>query len=536
MPDGDLDSELHDKVKKLWDEISDRIESRFGLESSAYQNLTIAVEHTKPEVDEGAWCDNRTLYLTKSAIDGTLPMKAVLSLIYMRMILSGEQISDECIDDFSMEFARQMTKGTQQRNWVRWWKSQLSSRVLSTVSDYDPSVSFPLLYDLVGEKGLDTLMREILAMSKYGVVLDYEDFVTFLQTRFPRFSVNLSPTDLRIINSLLKNDENSYTAIADQIGISVEWVSRRISSLRRHFVLRRFEHIPFSKIGIRLFHLFLGSDNNALRYISNCPFLYAYQKVLTGRWSGFATLAVPDNNQSMKSIKDFLHLMQRRIESVLIEIESSGTINCFDFYDGKEGCWAIPWNLLAIHIRKIHDADLASAFPRVDSPACKTRLHLDSLDIRILNQVRMGVNSVAKIRAALEIGQERASRRLNQLRESGLIVTTWEVHNIGLNEGVIVVSDDIKTGESIAAWAQRLPRCIVSFDKGRRLVMIAQLPAGGSHGLPWALSSLSENLTIEVLGTKIYGGYGFPDKLWNSHKQRWECPEDEIEKWLGSII
>jgi hypothetical protein len=143
---------------------------------------------------------------------------------------------------------------------------------------------------------------------------------------------------------------------------------------------------------------------------------------------------------------------------------------------------------------------------------------------------------VAKVRAALEIGQERAARRLNKLREAGLMVTTWEVHNIGLNEFVIVISDDTKTGESVAAWAQRLPRCIISFDKQRRLVMIAQLPAGGSHEMPWALSSLSENLWIEVLGTKIYGGYGFPDNLWNSHKQCWECPDDEIEEWLRGII
>ena len=61
----------------------------------------------------------------------------------------------------------------------------------------------------------------------------------------------------------------------------------------------------------------------------------------------------------------------------LIEIASSGTVNCFDYYDLRKGMRAIPWELLGIQIHKVYNEQLGSAFPRVDYPASRTQIHLD---------------------------------------------------------------------------------------------------------------------------------------------------------------
>ncbi len=219
----------------------------------------------------------------------------------------------------------------------------------------------------------------------------------------------------------------------------------------------------------------------------------------------------------------------------LIEVASSGTVNCFDYYDSRNGAWAIPWELLEIQIRKVYNDELGSAFPRIDHPTSRTQIHLDRLDLQILGQVRHGSSSIAKVRTALHIGQQRAAKKLKRMREAGLILSTWEIHNIGLDESVIVVTDDKRTAESITAWTQRLPRSIVSFDENRRLCLVMQLLSGGSFGMARALSSLSGRVTVDMLGIKIYGAWGFPTSLWNVSEQRWRTPDDGLREWFEKL-
>ena len=99
----------------------------------------------------------------------------------------------------------------------------------------------------------------------------------------------------------------------------------------------------------------------------------------------------------------------------------------------------------------------------------------------------------------------------------------------------IAVTDDKRTAESITAWTQRFPRSILSFDENRKLCLVTQLPSGGSFGMAKALSSLSGRVTVDMLGMKIYGAWGFPTNLWDVRGQRWRAPEDGLREWFEKM-
>jgi hypothetical protein len=212
-----------------------------------------------------------------------------------------------------------------------------------------------------------------------------------------------------------------------------------------------------------------------------------------------------------------------------------GTIDCFDYYDLSSNDWSIPWELLEIQLNRIHQEGLAKVIKRIDTPANKTRVHLDDIDMKILDQCRKGNTSISGIRKSLKVGQERVARKIKILREEQLLVTTWEVHNIGLHEGVIVITNEQKSGATIAAWAQRLPRVIVAFDTDRKLFLTTQLPIGGSYGLTSCLSSLSDSTSVGILDTKMYGAWGLPIGLWDCTTQKWQCPREAIENWFSEL-
>ena len=460
--------EIYMRIIELWKRFSHQIENKFGLIPGPCPSRVEVTEEDCVQQNFGGLLSNDVFYITNDALNNSIPLEGIIAKICMETALPKEGFYEEAINDICVEFARQILEGEKTKTWIKVWSLNSPKKKLSTIMTHNPSVFFPLLYDLAGAVGLQQLVQDICTMAKCGIHLNCTDYLSFLKTHFRRLSVNLNQTDLKIINVLLHNGSCSYTDLGEKIGISSEWVSRRVSSLRRLSILRRFERVPFSKVGIRMFHLFLYSGNKKkepLEFLLACPFLYCYRKILTGFWDALATLAVPDNESSIESITEFLHTLSKwGFQSSLIEVISSGTIDCFDFYDTNYGSWAIPWEVLALQIRKIHDDGLASAFPRIDQPASKTNIILDELDFKILDQIRKGNSSVGKVRRALHIGQENAANRLKSLISAGLIQKTWEVHNIGLNESLLVFCDDEKTGESITAWAQRLPRSIVNFN------------------------------------------------------------------------
>jgi DNA-binding Lrp family transcriptional regulator len=453
--------------------------------------------------------------------------------------VSPSGICSQCTDDLAMEFARQILDRTEQKHWVKMWNDAESNGSRKTTRFYNPSMTFPQI-ELVGGPGtFSKIVKEALATTKSGLVLDFNDFVLFLGKRLKQIVARMDHTDVRIVSHLIKSGEIDNLSLAKALDITPEWVSRKISQLKKRGILRCFNRVPFSRVGIRMFNLFVNSGVNneePFKFLEGCPFLYSYQRVLTGKWDCLAILAVPDNITSMKLLSDLDGILKRwGLDSLLFEIASSGTVNCFDHYDTTANQWSIPWELLEIHLRRIYDGKLAQVIDRIDCPANRTREQLDELDMQILELMRHGDTSISKVRSVLRIGQQKTVERIRRLRDEHLIVTTWEAHNVGLNESIVVSSTDITIGQAIAAWSYRLPRAIASFDVNRNLTLNVQLPQGGVYGLTRAMSFLGHKIDAGVLDEKLYGGWGFPTHLWDTKQQGWACPKQSIEKWLESI-
>ena len=173
--------------------------------------------------------------------------------------------------------------------------------------------------------------------------------------------------------------------------------------------------------------------------------------------------------------------------------------------------------------------------PRIDTPESKTDLKLTEIDLRIMHCIWRGLTSVSKIRTHLKIGQHRVADRLRELRDSGLIVKSWEAHSIGLNEHVFVYSQEREIGSSLAAWSLRLPHSIISFSQEGELMLIADLPQGGSYGLATALEGVNTACCTGILGSEAYGSREFPSDLWDARFQKWDCPKKDLEAWCEGL-
>ena len=248
------------------------------------------------------------------------------------------------------------------------------------------------------------------------------------------------------------------------------------------------------------------------------------------------TLCIPDNQESLRYLQQGLDKIEK--SGFVVDthrINTSGLSHCFDYYSPKARGWDIPWELLTIHLQRIHSDGLAPSMPKIDVPESKTDVQLTEVDMRILDCIERGVASVSKIRSSLRIGQHRVADRLRELRKKGIIKKTWEAHNIGLSEHVFVHSKEREVGKTIAAWALRLPRCIVSFSLEDELMLLADLPRGGSYGLATAIEAISTFCSFGILSSELYGSWGFPSALWDSRFQKWTCPKKELESWIENL-
>ncbi|UCE08959.1 MAG: Lrp/AsnC family transcriptional regulator [Candidatus Thorarchaeota archaeon] len=524
-------------VRRLWRKYSGIVEQLFGLEAEACPDIIVSGSCNEEGQCMGCLEENGRACIPEDVISGRFPLEGVVSRLCLMAAISREHVCIEAIEDIGSEFGRQNIEKSARAEWLDRWASVKPRRVQNATTVHDPSKTYSKLYELVGQKAITELVREISYMAKHKERLGVQDYVGFLRRRFQRFSVQLSQTEVSIVNCLLNNGSVTYKRIGENLGLTPEWVSRRISNLLNRSILRKFNRVPFSRMGIRMFYVLLssaGGVERSLRYLTRCPFLYAYRRVLSSLWDVLAILAVPENIDNLEALRRFADRAENdSLRIRILEIASSGVSYCFDHYDTELGLWNIPWDLLHFQLKRIHRDKLWSAFPRVDTPSLRAGLIIDNLDLRILNEVKRGISSVGKIRSSLQIGQERAAERLKRLRKAGIILTSWEVHNIGLNECIFLTCNDPELSNAIAAWVQRLPKNIVSFDSDGCLLMISQLPKGGAFGLISAVAHFESKAHVEALDVAMYGARGFPYDYWDTNSQSWMCNRRELEDWLS---
>ncbi len=530
--------EITKRVRDLWGKYSTKIEEEFGLESTAIPKRIMMTENGESPSLLGGRIQDETLYLPESLAGNALLFAGTVAALCFEGALQTRRICDECIKDLSMEFARQQLGKREQAAWTRMWEKTYHPKYVDGILVHSPARTYPALFRLMGVDGLKGIVRDIQIVERYKMELSFEEYVDYLESRIRRFSTALDRTALHIVNELLNNPSSNLETVSKRLGISPQWVSTRITKLRQRHILRKFDVVRFSRIGIRMFNLLLGSEaeeGEPDRFLAQCPFLHSVRPILSGSMHLLATLFVPDNPRSIKAIDEFVSILQGLgISALSQEVISSGTSDCFDYYSPEESSWRIPWDLESVQVNRIHKDGLASALPRVDTEKLSGQPVLDELDIRILAAIRAGANSVSKIRKHLKAGQERVAAKLRDFREIGIVSTIWEVHNIGLNEHVLVTTFDPDLGESIAAWVQRLPRSIVSFNLKRELTLISSLPTGGSYGMTWTLRPFHNDVLVMLLDNPTYAGRPFPVDLWDYETNRWLSPRNAIVKWLDS--
>ncbi len=526
---------LLERVRELWIDIAEIILSRFNLETPSIPSK-VTIDET---METWSKLSQETLFLSDVVVRGETPLDAVISSTCLRESLPKSRICMEWIEDIANEFARQYISPDSRERWTEIWRQQTPTTIIDEVLNHSPQNAYITLYELVGERALNGIVSDLVNASRYDMEMSLEDYIRYFNTTASRFTVKLDSTELVIIDNLLKKPETTPKSLSTKVALTPQWISTKISELQRKLVLRKFETVRFSKIGIRMFQLLVGhnSDDASKEYLSGCPFLYGIRPVISRPRYCLAILAVPDNQNSIDALEKVTkHLVEREIDHRLFEVISSGTNYCFDYYEVDKGTWAIPWNLEAVQLAKIHRDGLASLFPRITEEKTVIQKDFDEFDIQILGCMWRGVSSVSKIRTELRAGQERVANKLKTLREKGVISLMWEIHNIGLSENLIVFTDDIQTGESLAAWSQRFPRIIQSFDENQRLVLVTSLPQGGCYEMVMAMQTLEEPIQIDILGQPLHGNWVFPVDLWDANRQYWRSPDDKIDQWMDSII
>ncbi len=531
--------ELKEQIESLWVEYSNDLNKSFDFQQR-FQPTKIQISDV-PSTSEnmGGYINGETLYISKSVFDGEIPLHAITAMMCYQTAFPEGGVCDECIEDMAIEYGRQQLEGDSQTKWAARWQKYQEQR---DGDSYRGHFSYWFLPALSTIRNLDvhvTLSKEFAMMARSNITFDLNDYHIFLSTRRAKFAKQLTKTELKLIDKICHYGTENLSKLSVDVGVSPQWISRKISELRKNSVLRYYNQIPFSKIGIRMFLLFMGTSNQnmgPIDYVRPCPFLYGFKRIIAGKYHSLATITIPDNETNIQAMNHGLALISKQgVSTSMIEIKSSGMNTCYDHYDVRIGKWNIPWDLRRIELEKIHAEGIASLFPRIDSAAKLTNLTLDSIDIQILGCVRRRIDSVTNIRKELKIGQHKVASHLKRLRDGGLIVPLWEARQIGLNESVVVSTSDTNTGESIAAWAQRLPKSIISFDTDKQLLLQTDLPQGGGYGLSSALGAIDQDISISFVEQRVIGNFNNPLDLWDVDKQKWASPTQKIQEWLSGL-
>jgi DNA-binding Lrp family transcriptional regulator len=391
---------------------------------------------------------------------------------------------------------------------------------------------------LGGNDELDKIIHEFVCMSRYGKSLDFNDYVEYMMHRVQNIVVALSQTEVKILDALMKNSVASYKQVAENTGLSESWVSTKINYLKRKYVLMEHTTVPFSTVGIKSFHVLLAGPpwSNTASLLTKCPFLYEVRAILNGPWHYMARLAVPDNSENIRSLKQMVSILENYgIACDISETFSVGVWNSFYHYNVKTNTWEIPWIAMQGWGHRIKEESIDKLVEQIDYPTKTTDHYLDSLDIKILELVRQGLKSTRALRRELSIGQNKLLKRVQKLKTEGLIRKDWVVYNIGLVERVAIRATDKDTAGLLDTWSRELPRVFLRYERNRNLLMVVELPLGGSTKMMDTFRLLKWPVTISPLSSAIWGHWEFPSVFWDVENQRWRSQKNDVENWLVSL-
>ena len=531
-------SDLKLRSTEFWKLSSKSVHEHFGFETPPEPKRVRIIDVSSAIRIGGQYqIESEELQLTLDVINNEIPLEGVIHRECFFHSLPNN-LCDEAKHDVSSGFARSILGKSDRKLWLDKWKKIPSQRIRANLV-YNSFELMDWMYNLGGFEELVKLTHELESMSRYGKDLIFEEYIEYMTRRTQDIVVGLSQTELKIISALRKEVTLSYRQVANSTGLSESWVSTRINNLKKRYVLANFITTPFSRIGIRTFHVLLAAPSweDSTRLVKDCPFLYNVRPILNGPWQVIGRLAVPDNIDNIRALDQMVSIFNRNGIAVdVAEAYSVGVTNSFYHYNARMQRWDIPWVALEGWGHRIKDESLDQLVERIDYPAKTTDTYLDSIDMKILELTQTGISSTRALRKKLSIGQNILSNRVKKLRTEGLIRNIWEVYNIGLVERVAIRANDKKTSGLLDAWSRELPRTFLRYGENRSLLMMAELPLGGSTKLMDTLRTLKWPVSVSPIGTGVWGQWEFPRRFWDVERQSWNSPRSEISAWLNKLV
>ncbi len=531
-------SKLLFRSTEFWRLCSKTINDHFGVEAVPAPKRVTIIEPIHAVRFGGQYqVGTAELQVTQKVVENDIPLEGIIYRECLYHALPTD-FCDEAKRDIASCFARVLLGKNDRERWIASWKKLPTQRIRANLV-YESFKMMDWMYKLGGYNELVTLVHEFESMDRYGKKLTFIEYFEYMIRRTQDIIVGLSQTEVKIIDALQKDADISYRQISESAGLSESWISTTTNRLKNRYVLVELTTTPFSKIGIRTFHVLLAAPSwdDPARFIKDCPFLYDIQPVLSGPWQVISRLAVPDNITNIKALNQMISIFQRNGISVDVsETRSVGVTNSFYHYNTKSRQWDIPWVALESWGYRIQSESLHQIIEQIDYPTKTTDHYLDPIDMRILELAHQGIVSTRVVRRELSIGQNKLSNRIKKLREEELIRKTWAVYNIGLVERVALRATDKTTSSMLDAWSRELPRGYLRYEENRNLLLMVELPLGGSTKLMDVLRKLKWPVTISPIGSGVWGQWEFPKRFWDVDKQSWTSPRSELATWLNKLV
>lgn len=523
-------------VDRLWKRHAQNIYSQFGLQASPKPETVRLVRETQHLPPHGYSREGPSLVLSQEISNADVPLEGIVASEALRSAIDELAICSEAKTDISMEYARQALSGTDEEKWREWWAETYPKQRVSPNLLHHPARVFTRLYSIAGIEGIHSLLRMVRAVSGTQDELGLVDYVRLLHVRIREMSSSLNETELLIAAELTRSHNVTLKEVAEKTDFSPQWVSKNVREMKKRGVLREFQHIRFSKVGIRMFNVLLASSReevDPLELVENCPFLYGYRRILTGRWTLHAVLTVPDSVHNIKAIEQLPAYGKKWGVLVDIsEVSSSCTRFAFEHYDCQSQAWRIPWQSIREAAALLLNGHLDMDPVELEYAEQGIKYQLDRLDIEIMDAIRRRLPNIAAIRRDVQASQNKVASKVQKLRDLGVIVIRREVHNIGLNEGVVIKTQGESLVPELLAWVNYLPRSITSLDTAGNLFVSSYLPPGGAYGAIRAAREFGPDVSVNVVGDYVYGGWGFPAELWDKDRQLWTAPRERIMDWI----
>lgn len=532
-------------ISGTWSKIEARVSDEFGLESIPCPVEMKKTSETKPGYF-GGWIEHSRFLLTDECLRGDIPHIGVLAREYMRTALEKQDFEETILEDFSLAYGAFWLSSKKMNNWYREWNSYRPHKGDEFTGIFHPSAAFQLFQTFSGSDYYIKLLTEYLLMKKMGLALSEQEYILHMLERMRRFSVKLNTTDFSLIRRLLADPQASRNELSNETDTSVYWVSRRLASLQEHGILEKQREIFYPGLGMKQYLLLLQcpEQSDPYDYVIDSPYLYSTSRVISGNYDLVAHLLVPDSYENTTHLKTFQKILtNRQVQSEIHDIESIGSGYCFDHYSTTKHTWELPWELFGPHLKRIYNESLGNLIIPSTKKCKRITKKLDKLDLRILSEFQRG-HSMRVLRKTLGMKYDKLVERLNELKAEGLVEEKYKLHHIGLNETLMVNIPSFDYGESIAAWAQRLPFTKFLLRPDGEMNLILHLPDGGLQGMALALQTLSKGIKPMLLDShELIGTWYAPQNSWYEHvvdlwdvkKQKWAAPEEEILNWFGSL-